>query len=319
MIISLYVRFFLFVLVLSSCILVSPAISAKVLKAVVRQGIQPQTKPANGWIPARLIFTFRGKSYTALLNIKAEIYNRYSQQIRLRADPRIHGGQAVAAIEFSNEGKVDVRPLAKALYKAAPDKKPETLAAFILAFVQVLPYKADALTSISDETWRSPLQTLVDPGVDCEDSSILYTSLMSGIQQDSALVIVPGHMLTAVSGKYTGKGFKYRNKRYYFAETTSSGWSIGNLPSEIRTDPISVFSIDAYSSGKRREKRIKKPITYKKETSSLGRVLLFFILLLMFGLVSWFAWDYGWFTSVDDEEEPDDSENFFNSHEDSWK
>lgn len=314
-----YLRFFLFVLLLSSLFLISLPVSAKVLKAVVRQGILPQTKPPNGWIPAHLIFTFRGKSYTALLNIKATTYNQYSQQTRLRSDPRIHGGQAVAVIKFSNEGKVDVQPLAKALYKAAPDKKSETLAAFILSFVQALPYKSDALTSISDETWRSPLQTLVDPGVDCEDSSILYTSLMSAVQQDSALVIVPGHMLTAISGRYTGKGFKYQNKRYYFAETTSSGWSIGSLPPQIQTDFIHVFSINAYSSGKRKGKKIKRLITSKRESMALGGGLLFLILFFISGLAIWFAWDYGWLTTSMDEEEQEDSEKFFNNHEDSWK
>jgi hypothetical protein len=47
-----------------------------------------------------------------------------------------------------------------------------------LAFVQSLPYTSDLATSGYDEYPRFPLETLADNGGDCEDTSILYATLI---------------------------------------------------------------------------------------------------------------------------------------------
>jgi len=50
---------------------------------------------------------------------------------------------------------------------------------FTIAFVQSLPYTVDSVTSPFDEYPRYPVETLVDGGGDCEDTSILLASLLA--------------------------------------------------------------------------------------------------------------------------------------------
>lgn len=50
-------------------------------------------------------------------------------------------------------------------------------ASFVLAFVQSLRYTPDILTGY-DEYPRFPVETLVDDGGDCEDTAILYATLI---------------------------------------------------------------------------------------------------------------------------------------------
>ena len=104
----------------------------------------------------------------------------------------------------------------------------------VISFVQSLPYTSDNVTTGYDEYPRFPIETLVDGGGDCEDSAILVAALLSEMNYGTVLIILPGHMALGVKGSDTlpGSYFIYNNTRYYYVETTSSGWGIGDLPSE---------------------------------------------------------------------------------------
>ncbi|MFC1965699.1 hypothetical protein ACFLWI_01955 [Chloroflexota bacterium] len=105
---------------------------------------------------------------------------------------------------------------------------------FTIAFVQSLPYTVDSVTSPFDEYPRYPVETLVDGGGDCEDTSILLASLLSEMGYGVVLISPPNHMAVGVKGgdNIYGTSWTYEGDKYYYIETTGIGRRIGELPEE---------------------------------------------------------------------------------------
>jgi len=105
---------------------------------------------------------------------------------------------------------------------------------FVLGFVQKMPYTSDEETK-GDNYPRYPIETIVDGGGDCEDTSALFASIISNAETfnyGSALIVVDDHMAVGVSGEgnVPGTYFQRGNRRYYYCETTGEGYAIGELP-----------------------------------------------------------------------------------------
>jgi len=111
---------------------------------------------------------------------------------------------------------------------------PYQLVSFTLAFVQSLEYTSDLVTTGYDEYPRYPLETLGDAGGDCEDTSILFASLIEAepIGIDAVLLLLPGHMAVGVAGDESmyGTYFEYQGRDYFYCETTGAGWAMGIIP-----------------------------------------------------------------------------------------
>lgn len=114
-----------------------------------------------------------------------------------------------------------LKQLAEDLLDKCRNKSDSYKYGFILAFVQQnIKYVSDEKQYGESETWCLPIQTLKTRMGDCEDTAILYCSLISLMGLETVLITVPGH---AVSGTKKGIGakFEYLSDTYYFAETTS--------------------------------------------------------------------------------------------------
>ena len=105
---------------------------------------------------------------------------------------------------------------------------------FAAAFVQSLPYTVDLVTTSFDEYPRYPIETLVDNGGDCEDTSILLASIIDAMGYGVVLIKFSDHVAIGIKGgeNVTGTYWEYGNSRYYYLETTGEGWRIGQLPEE---------------------------------------------------------------------------------------
>ncbi|WMW25105.1 hypothetical protein RE474_13635 [Methanolobus sediminis] len=112
----------------------------------------------------------------------------------------------------------------------------------VMAFVQSLPYVSDSASAGYDEYPRFPFETLYHGGGDCEDSSILLAALLYDMGYGVALVEFPGHMGVGVKGAdgLEGSYFDYSGIRYYYLETTNSGWEVGVIPDEYASLEASV-------------------------------------------------------------------------------
>lgn len=121
---------------------------------------------------------------------------------------------------------------------------PVEKANFVLAFVQSIDYSFDNVSAGANEYWRFPLETLYDQTGDCEDTSILYASIMEAMGYDAILLLLPGHMAVGLScPDATGGHYHFESIDYYYCETTGLGWVVGDVPPEIRNvevEPIQV-------------------------------------------------------------------------------
>lgn len=104
---------------------------------------------------------------------------------------------------------------------------------FIIDFVQYLPYVPDDVSKGFDDYTKFSAETLVELGGDCEDSSILLAGILESepFNYDMVLIQPPGHMAAGIKGgDLPGYYWEYEGVRYYYIETTSVGWGIGDLP-----------------------------------------------------------------------------------------
>jgi hypothetical protein len=116
---------------------------------------------------------------------------------------------------------------------------------FVLAFIQSLPYTSDSVTSDYDEYARFPLETLVDNGGDCEDTSILFATLTLIMGYGTVYINPPDHYAVGVLGEnLPGSYYVYNGKTYYYCETAGDGWEIGGLPSEYRNAEVTIYEIN---------------------------------------------------------------------------
>jgi beta-lactamase superfamily II metal-dependent hydrolase len=113
---------------------------------------------------------------------------------------------------------------------------------FAAAFVQSLPYALDYVTASYDEYPRYPVETLVDKGGDCEDTSILLASIIDKLGYGVVLIMLPNHVGVGVKGgeNVYGTYWEYKGNKYYYIETTGEGWGIGDLPGEYTNIEASI-------------------------------------------------------------------------------
>jgi hypothetical protein len=103
---------------------------------------------------------------------------------------------------------------------------------FATAFVQSLEYTEDSVTSPYDEYPRYPIETLFDKGGDCEDTSILLASLLHSMDYGVVLIELSHHCAVGILGgeNIYGSYWEYEGRKYFYIETTNTGWGIGDLP-----------------------------------------------------------------------------------------
>lgn len=116
---------------------------------------------------------------------------------------------------------------------------------FALDFVSAaIPYTVD---SLPNEWPRYPLETLVEVAGDCEDTGILYCSIVRPYVVSTHLLFFPTHVASAVpadwsfidSRDYSVGYYEYQGNYYVIAETTGDPpgyWRIGELPESLRTE-----------------------------------------------------------------------------------
>lgn len=116
---------------------------------------------------------------------------------------------------------------------------------FIVSFVQSLKYVLDDVSTGYDEYPKYPLETLVDQQGDCEDTSILLASLLREMGYGVVLIAFQDHMGVGVKGSSSMPGhyFEYNGSRYYYVETTGSGWGIGDMPDDYKGSEASIMPL----------------------------------------------------------------------------
>jgi hypothetical protein len=115
----------------------------------------------------------------------------------------------------------------------------------VASFVQSLPYTEDTISTAWDEYPRYPIETLVDNGGDCEDTSILLASILYGLGYDVVLLIFPDEHAAVGVAIASGSGTCYHHDgtEYFYIETTATGWGIGDIPEEFFDSSALVYEM----------------------------------------------------------------------------
>lgn len=213
---------------------------------------RPAVPSADGTYHQEYEWEYGGSTWTFTMHIPAMEYQRYHAAERptrlIEKDGEVVRQMAYDVFVTSPYDDPYVQQLADELRQQASHKgwsDDETLA-FALSFVQSLPYSVDDVTTKQDEYPRFPLETLVDDGGDCEDTAILYASLVQALGYGAVLLSPPGHMAVGVKAEEgEGDAYLYAGSRYLYAETTGSAWPLGEAPDEYRGQTVQVFDLVA--------------------------------------------------------------------------
>lgn len=116
---------------------------------------------------------------------------------------------------------------------------------FVVSFIQNLAYTCDLTSTGYEEYPRYPIETLVDEGGDCEDTSILMAEILHSMGYDVVLVGPPGHIAIGVSGSqaFCGTYYEHNGKRYFYLGTTEEAARIGFIPQEYASEPAYIYEI----------------------------------------------------------------------------
>jgi hypothetical protein len=168
-------------------------------------------------------------------NWEAQIPRQFYQTLRNKSRPRVGEYANYSVYVTHNLDDGFFQRLASALSSEGEklgytNYKMVELAA---RFVQAIPYSYDINSTGIEEYPRYPIETLVDGSGDCEDHAILLAQLLSSMNYDAVLLYYSGeHMAIGVAdaGNMYGTSYTHNGKKYYYVETTSTGWTIGDIP-----------------------------------------------------------------------------------------
>jgi hypothetical protein len=197
----------------------------------------PQTPP-EGTIRKDFTWAYGGETWAITLYIPEHLYDYYSDRTRVpTADYSVYVTHPLDDEYISTIiGEFDDIASAQGYDEVQ-------LVELVVAFVQSLPYTSDDVTTGFDEYARYPIETLVDGGGDCEDTSILTSALLDGMGYGAVLFSLPEHVGVGVDVDHEGTYWLYEDVKYYYVETTGEGWEIGELPEAHQGHSATVYPI----------------------------------------------------------------------------
>jgi hypothetical protein len=199
----------------------------------------------DGYYSKSFAWDYGGQHWTWNLSIPAALYDAYKA---VPVSTRTQDGPAGYGFCTTTEDYY-IQSLAEKLNETTTGYSSYDQVSFVLAFVQSLPYTSDNVTEGYNEYPRFPIETLVDGGGDCEDTSILFATLTLIMGYGTVYINPPNHYAVGILGNNI-KGGTYwtypegSNKTYYYCETTGSGFKIGELPEEFSGQSAYIYTID---------------------------------------------------------------------------
>lgn len=127
---------------------------------------------------------------------------------------------------------------------------------FVLSFVQNMPYTSDEVTTGYDEYPRYPVETIVDGGGDCEDTSILFASIVREmgygvvllrLREDHHIAVgvrISSDLVDNWQGPYSLTYYALEDGGVYaYCETTGQGWELGHKPDDMISPAAQIIDV----------------------------------------------------------------------------
>ncbi len=191
-------------------------------------------------------WNYNGKYWTWNLSIPQSLYDSYKT---VPVSSRTENGPAGYGFLTTTEDYY-IKILAQKLNETTTQQRYNSFdkVSFVLAFVQSLPYTSDSVTTGNDEYPRFPIETLVDDGGDCEDTSILFATLTLSMGFGTVYLNPTGHYAVGILGNNLRGTYwthpENSNNTYYYCETTGDNFKIGQLPDEFLGQKAFIYDID---------------------------------------------------------------------------
>ncbi|MBQ8373749.1 MAG: hypothetical protein IJX35_05525, partial [Candidatus Methanomethylophilaceae archaeon] len=183
-------------------------------------------------------WSYEGNEYTISLEL---LYSEVYMDSYLDGDNiRVGLGQEHDS-RFLSPDRSYVRQVSDELAVMTAGMDPLSRAGMVLTFVQTIPYLSDQETRGTSEYWKYPSETFWDGGGDCEDSSILYASIMNCMGYTTSVAVFSEHAmagivlddLTVDHDSFTENGITY-----VFAETTNTSLGLWKTSSRFQASDI---------------------------------------------------------------------------------
>ncbi len=207
---------------------------------------QPASAQSTDYIDKTFSWDYDGKHWNWNLSIPTALYDAYKSvpiNARTRDGPSGYGYLTTTQDYYIKMLADKLNQTTNELGYGSYDK-----VSFVLAFVQSLPYTSDNVTAGYNEYPRFPIETLVDDGGDCEDTSILFASITLIMGYDTVYFNPTNHYAVGILGNgISGTYWEYpegSNRTYYYCETTGDNFKIGQTPLEYIGKSAYVYPID---------------------------------------------------------------------------
>jgi hypothetical protein len=191
-------------------------------------------------------WNYNGKYWTWNLSIPQSLYDSYKT---VPVSSRTANGPSGYGFLTTTDDYY-IKILSQKLNETATQQRYNSFdkVSFVLAFVQSLPYTSDSVTTGHDEYPRFPIETLVDDGGDCEDTSILFATLTLSMGFGTVYLNPTGHYAVGILGNNLRGTYwthpENSNNTYYYCETTGDNFKIGQLPDEFLGLKAFIYDID---------------------------------------------------------------------------
>lgn len=207
---------------------------------------------------------YNNVNYTMDIAIPVPLYEYYSTKERLSTQD--YRGYIVHPYD-DDYVKVLLSEFDKII--ALSDLTEDDKVGLISSFVQSRDYEQD---TVSLEYPKYPVETLMDNGGDCEDTSILMSHLLEEMGVNTTLIFMPNHMAIAIEGNSTGQTWTLDNTTYSYLESTATGWEMGEVPFSYKYTDYDLYPVvnepflaHTWTATNRNEKLTAK-VTYTNET-----------------------------------------------------
>lgn len=193
------------------------------------QGV-PQDYTDGAGIHRVFRWNFEGKEELTEIVVNQSRYRYYGGLRRVPSDD-----YSIYVTHPADDG--DMKALVVQFRKIAEGRgySERTLVDYVIRFVQSMEYALDVDANGIDEYPQYPLETLVEKGGDCEDTTILLAALLKTMGYETLIIHYPG-IHTGVglwmAGTDGALRYEYNGRIYTFIETTTP-YPIGMIPPEF--------------------------------------------------------------------------------------
>jgi prepilin-type processing-associated H-X9-DG protein len=218
--------------------IICAAVALIVILAVVMQDLGKGTAASStyemGTGTTEYRWDYHDRTYVLRTNIAYDVYLSYRQDTVTRHADDVAEAVILSKTFVTTDSGV-VNNISRAFDLASGDLglEPRETVNLVLSFVQNIRYVEDEVSVTRDEYWRYPVETLYDRMGDCEDKAFLFASIMEAMGYDAVILFFDGHAAAGIAcAGVEGTYYDYDGSKYFYCETTASGWPIGLKPSE---------------------------------------------------------------------------------------